>query len=513
MFQRLTNRVRTSRRDFRNAIQYKKKLLSSMQHELRTPISTIVGCLEVLSNRPSKTMQTAFITKGRAASFQLLREIETITEVADIGSPNIRVNNQQINLMYLVDHIAAEFLMSHQGQNCQLRTKCLPQSNISVSTDSSKVSSICLGLLNSIFEAFYDHAIQWTVDLQQTRLELTFQCTSSKEETVEFKRFWLNDAMLNDSQRGWDYDKAAIVKYYMQLMPATLLVERNAGKCVVSLTIPVGYTIEEDLFQECSVKINGEFAVVDDLETSRDYLKYLIESAGGKVRLFESSTGLLQSLNQGDNFDAIVLDVHMPQVSGLETLDMLTAMKNRFSVIMISADPAALGNITADYDIVQQVFSKPIDSRRFLDTLASAKYRNHLPEPQKINILIVEDDPISSEFVVQILTGFGFRSIAAQSGSEARKILQTHRFDVALIDLNLPDETGYSLASFIKQHLPYDKQPRMLALTANTLEKDRQQSLKAGMQYHICKPVYATELKRAIELVLIQGNSSERRND
>jgi CheY-like chemotaxis protein len=69
-----------------------------------------------------------------------------------------------------------------------------------------------------------------------------------------------------------------------------------------------------------------------------------------------------------------------------------------------------------------------------------------------------------------------------------------------LIDLILPDASGYDIAKYFTDTLEQDEQPVMIALTGNTLESDKQKSLAAGMKYHLCKPVSVAELKKSIEL-------------
>jgi CheY-like chemotaxis protein len=285
-------------------------------------------------------------------------------------------------------------------------------------------------------------------------------------------------------------------------MGVSVAFEVSDEKLTINAVKPVDIPRLPELTHVDTVQLSGEYAIVDDLETSREYLKFVLRQAGAKVKSFNSGGALLQSLKRGEQYTAILLDLHMPEVSGIETMSMVKAIykDNDTPIIMISADVELLNRWMAENAHIEQVFAKPIDPQRLTDTLYRLENQARIREQKYLKVLLIEDDEISADFVGEMLKSFGYRVLIANTGEAAKNAVGRHRFDVALIDLILPDASGYDIAKYFTDTLEQDEQPVMIALTGNTLESDKQKSLAAGMKYHLCKPVSVAELKKSIEL-------------
>ncbi|HUF39989.1 MAG TPA: response regulator [Anaerolineales bacterium] len=116
-------------------------------------------------------------------------------------------------------------------------------------------------------------------------------------------------------------------------------------------------------------------------------------------------------------------------------------------------------------------------------------------------ILYVEDNFENRILVRRILTAEGFNVLEAEDAHQALTLLQSHRPDLILMDINMPHVDGYDLTSRIKS-LPKMAATPIIALTANVMKGDREKSLQAGCDGYIQKPVDVDELPRQISQYL-----------
>jgi CheY-like chemotaxis protein len=115
-----------------------------------------------------------------------------------------------------------------------------------------------------------------------------------------------------------------------------------------------------------------------------------------------------------------------------------------------------------------------------------------------LDILLVEDNAVNQKVARRFLERLGYRADAVANGLEAVNTLETRRYDLILMDLQMPEMDGFEASRQIRKRLPLDQQPRIVALTANALHGDRELCLAAGMNDYIAKPVKLHEIADAI---------------
>ena len=115
-----------------------------------------------------------------------------------------------------------------------------------------------------------------------------------------------------------------------------------------------------------------------------------------------------------------------------------------------------------------------------------------------LEVLLAEDNVVNQKVALRFLTRLGYRADAVANGLEALTTLQNRRYDLVLMDVQMPEMDGYEATRQIRKRLPADRQPRIFALTANAMQGDRELALAAGMDDHISKPVKMHEIAGAI---------------
>jgi CheY-like chemotaxis protein len=142
--------------------------------------------------------------------------------------------------------------------------------------------------------------------------------------------------------------------------------------------------------------------------------------------------------------------------------------------------------------------------------IAEAAESNHLlPVPVKLpspgnlandrvpalRLLLAEDNPVNQKVALQMLKKIGYRADVAANGREVLKALETQRYDIVFMDVQMPEMDGFEATRIIRNRFRAEDQPRIIALTAHALKGDRERCLKAGMDDYIAKPIQLEELR------------------
>ncbi len=106
-----------------------------------------------------------------------------------------------------------------------------------------------------------------------------------------------------------------------------------------------------------------------------------------------------------------------------------------------------------------------------------------------LDILIAEDNLVNQKLVTSILSKMGYKVRAVMNGREAYELVKTEHFDIILMDLQMPEMTGIEATVKIKQDISADRQPLIIALTANAMIEDKENCLNAGMVDYMSKPI------------------------
>ena len=122
-----------------------------------------------------------------------------------------------------------------------------------------------------------------------------------------------------------------------------------------------------------------------------------------------------------------------------------------------------------------------------------------LAEIIPLSILLVEDNLVNQKVALRFLDRLGYRADAVANGLESLRALEARPYDLVLMDLQMPEMDGFEAAREIRANFPPDRQPRIIALTANALQGDRDACLAAGMDDYITKPVKLADIAASIQ--------------
>jgi CheY-like chemotaxis protein len=255
--------------------------------------------------------------------------------------------------------------------------------------------------------------------------------------------------------------------------------------------------------------------IVDDNATNRRILTLQTQAWGMLPHDTASPTEAIERIRRGEPFDLAIVDMQMPEMDGVALALAIREYRD------ISALPLVLFSSlgrreSASGSIFSAYLFKPLKPSQLFDALITLfAARTAAPEPQPdapsspavekemarlipLRILVVEDNAVNQKLALRLLGQMGYQADVAGNGLEAIEALERQRYDVVLMDVQMPEMDGLEATRQIRRQWP-ERPVRIIAMTANAMQGDREATLKAGMDDYISKPIRVEELIRALE--------------
>jgi CheY-like chemotaxis protein len=252
--------------------------------------------------------------------------------------------------------------------------------------------------------------------------------------------------------------------------------------------------------------------IVDDNATNRQILNLQTAKWGMTARDTESPAQALQWIENGETFDLAILDMHIPEMDGLELAKRIRQRAASLPLVLFSSlgrrEMGDSENLFAAY------LTKPIKQSQLFDTLASLfteiSRREQKPATERVKldpefaarhplrILLAEDNVVNQKLTLRILRQMGYRADVAANGLETVESVARQTYDVILMDVQMPDMDGLEATQKIIARW-FEERPRIIGLTANAMQGDREMCLAAGMDDYIVKPIQLNELVEALK--------------
>jgi len=259
--------------------------------------------------------------------------------------------------------------------------------------------------------------------------------------------------------------------------------------------------------------------------TTRRLLALQLQSWGVNTEVVGSCQAAITRLPQAPPVDAVMLDYQLPDGNGLAlaqvirqweaSLDSDSAHDRPLPLILLTpVGTANLDTQTANVTFAA-CFNQPVkysqlypllvklwmpiassELNRSVSGLVAPEVPAQLPRP--LRILLAEDNVVNQKVALQLLKRLGYQADLATNGLEVLAKLRQCPYDLVFMDVQMPEMDGLAAAQYIRQHLPELARPRIIAMTANAMQGDRETCLTAGMQDYISKPVRLEDLASAL---------------
>ena len=220
----------------------------------------------------------------------------------------------------------------------------------------------------------------------------------------------------------------------------------------------------------------------------------------------------LEWLQRGEPFELAILDFQMPEMDGIMLTQEMRKLRDPKSLPIILLTSLGRREVDAEDLEFAAYLTKPIKPSALYDALAGIFAKNtispkadttkpgidtELGKRHPLKILVVEDNQVNQKLALRILQQMGYRADIASNGLEAVESVERQTYDVILMDVQMPEMDGLEATRQILARWPANH-PRIIGLTANALEGDREACLAAGMDDYISKPIRVHELVEAL---------------
>jgi CheY-like chemotaxis protein len=314
----------------------------------------------------------------------------------------------------------------------------------------------------------------------------------------------------------------AICKRLVQMMDGVIWVESEIGKGTVFHFTIVANAAEGVLpvyKSPSQPHLSGKhILIVDDNLTNRKILSIQTESWGMKPVAVSSGREALEILGGGKVFDLALLDMHMPEMDGLMLAEKIRASFDQRNLPIIMLTSLGGKEMGAPPDYFDAFLTKPIKPSQLYNAIigvlslgedfprkgdfeerSTSEFNEFLGKRIPLKILLAEDNATNQKLALLVLERLGHLADVASNGIEAVEALRRQSYEVILMDVQMPEMDGLQATGLIRSEFPPDRQPYIIAMTANAMPQDRDVCLAAGMDDYISKPFQVSELVRALK--------------
>jgi PAS domain S-box-containing protein len=527
-------RLQVATKEAEAASRAKSDFLANMSHEIRTPMNAIIGMTELVLDTPLMDSQRDYLKMVRDSSESLLTVINDILDFSKVEAGKLELERATFDIREVLGDTMKSLALRAHSKGLELACHIWPDVPDWLVGDAGRLRQIVVNLVGNAIK-FTDvgevvlNVANQQLDDSRVRLHCCVTDTGigipeNKQESI-FRAFEQADSSTTRRHGGTGLG-LAICWRLVAAMGGEIWVDSSEGQGSTfhfTATYDISPTGPTRRRQTARAVVEGtRVLIVDDNATNR----LILEEMLGNWRLHPSAAANVQEAMAmlraaraaGQPYDLVVTDANMPDVDGFTLAEMIKQDPDLGStVIMMLTSGGRTGDVSRCEDLgVASYLLKPVKQSELFDAVAMALGITAAEDaeelavsvtrpviPSALHVLLAEDSLVNQKLAVGLLEKHGHRVEVVGDGRAALAAVESKRYDLVLMDIQMPEMDGLEATRAIRirerkrgGHIP------IVAMTAHAMKGDRERCLDSGMDGYVAKPIRAKELFDTIANVL-----------